>query len=665
MSTNTLILLLATLAAFTLFGARVWKRFGHLRFGRRSPPFRNWWQRIMGVVVYVAGQQRLFRFPLAGTAHFFIFWGFMLLFPTILQAIVEGFVPGFTFPVLGSWGPFLLLQDVIASLVALAVLYGLWMRAVVRPERYKGSHQAEGNLVLCFILTIMLSLLCMNGIRITLGEVPVALAGWQPISHLAGGLFAGMREAARHLLYGIFYWLHLGVVLVFLTLLPTGKHFHVVTSIFGVLLRNLAPVGRLPRPAEDTTEGVGRIEQFTRRQMFDWFSCTECGRCQEVCPAYASGLPLSPKLLVMGLRAHLFERGEALARSGNGHGPAADNVLARDLTGEVITDEVIWACTTCLACDRECPLFIEHVTPLVEMRRHVLAKQRADAQLMTALTNLRRYGNSFGKSDRQRAMWTREAGITVRDARKEKVHTLWYVGDYASYSPTLTAVTQATARLFDRVGLDWGILYDGERNAGNDVRRIGEEGLFEMLAAKNVLALAKAQFEEIVTTDPHTYNTLRNEYAELDPEFQRPVRHHSEVLAEALASGRLPVTRRLEVGVTFHDPCYLGRYNGIYEAPRDVLKAIGCRLIEMPNNRSRSVCCGAGGGRIWMEEEGVKERPAERRIREALELEGVEVFAVACPKDVTMYRDAVKTVGAEGRIEVKELVELVVEATGV
>ncbi|RPJ44330.1 MAG: (Fe-S)-binding protein, partial [Candidatus Latescibacterota bacterium] len=539
---------------------------------------------------------------------------------------------------------------------AVAVVYGLYLRLIAKPERYEGSHRAEGVLVLCLIFLITTSLLLMNAVRARLGHMEVH----PPLSSALTGLFAGVSDGGLRALDGIFYWIHLGAVLFFLTLLPLGKHFHVVTSIFNVLLSRLDPRGKLlPAKSFDGVPGMKNIEQFSWRSMLDWYSCTECGRCQDVCPAYNSGLPLSPKKFIMAMRAHLYERGVAL-ENGSKDAP----VLAKELAKDVITDPVLWSCTTCYACDQECPLFVEHIQPIVDLRRYALAQQRADNQLMTALGNFRRYGNSFGQSDRKRAMWTKDVVPRVKDIRKEPAHTLWFVGDYASYSATLIEPTRATARVFSRAGIDFGILYDGERNTGNDVRRVGEEGLFEMLAMKNKQVLEKCEYKEIVTTDPHTYNTLKNEYfVNGNGKDAPPVRHYSEVLDEALRTGKLKVSRKLGTKVTYHDPCYLGRYNGIYDAPRRVLEAIGCTIVEMPRNRTSALCCGAGGGRIWMEEEGVKERPSENRIREALALTGVECFVVACPKDLTMYQDAAKTAGAEGKLRVKDLIELVDEAT--
>jgi Fe-S oxidoreductase len=667
MSAESILVLVAFLASLSVFGYRLYQRFEHMRLGQPTRPFTQIGERFKALLVFVFGQRRLFRFPKPGLGHFFIFWGFVLLFPTIALAILEGIFPDIVVPFFGTFGPLALLQDLIAVAVIVAVLYGLYLRVIAKPERYQGSHQSEGTLVLFLILTIMTGLLLMNGLRQNLGDSLIEPAYWQPISILVGSLFIGLSEDAQQVIASAAYWIHLGVVLVFLAILPVGKHFHVVTSVFSIFLRNQEPPGKLPpAPQFDGQAGTKNVEQFTWQQMLAWYSCTECGRCQEVCPAYTSGLPLSPKLLIMDLRAHLFERGSALqAANGTGSGQAIGNgsgqmVLEKELTGDVIADEALWSCTTCYACDQECPLFVEHITPIVDMRRYLLTQQRADDQLMAALGNLRRYGNSFGQSDRKRAMWTKGMEPKIKDIRKEEAQTLWFVGDYASYSPALTSITQSTARVFQKAGLDFGLLYDSERNAGNDVRRIGEEGLFELLAMKNKAALDKTTFAEIVTTDPHTYNTLKNEYAANGK--LPPVYHYVEVLDRAIASGQLPIQRQLGYAVTYQDPCYLGRYNGIYDAPRRVLEAIGCQLVEMPRNRDRSLCCGAGGGRIWMDEAGTNERPSESRILEAISLGDVQYFVVACPKDVTMFRDAVKTVGQEGVIEVKDLIELVEEA---
>ncbi|KAA3609463.1 MAG: 4Fe-4S dicluster domain-containing protein [Planctomycetota bacterium] len=648
---KTLLVLLAVLVAFAGFAYQCYQRLSLLKLGRAGPPPADWGQRWKAVLVFVLGQKRLFRFPAPGTAHFLLFWGFLILLPTILAALLEGLFPDFVLPFFGSFGPLLLAQDLVAVLVAGAVLYGLYLRVLVKPKRYQGSHQGEGVLVLAFIFTIMASLLVLNGLRIEREVAPNPQ--WQPVSKAIGAWFGGLSFEAQHFWEEFAYWIHLGIVLVFLNLLPRGKHFHVVTSLFTVLLRNQEARGRLPEAvSRDGLQGAGDVRDFPRRWMLDWYSCTQCGRCQEVCPAFQSGQDLSPKKLIMGLREELERQGKRAAMEG---GAAAESLADR-----VLSESGLWACTTCFACDQECPLFIQHLPEIVDMRRRLLAEGHDDEQLMTALNKLRRYGNSFGESERKRARWTKALDFKIPDARKKAVKTLWFLGDYSAYSPALAEATKATAEVFHRAKEDFGILYDGERNSGNDVRRVGEEGLFQMLAQKNGAALAKARFERIVCGDPHTYNTLRNEYdfGEKTPE----VLHFSEWLLEALKEGRLPIGSPLGHKLTYHDPCYLGRYNDIYEAPRQVLQAIGCQVVEMPRNRDRALCCGAGGGRIWMDESGIEDRPSEQRVLEAAALEGVRYFVVACPKDLTMYRDAVKTKGLEDRLQVVELAELVAQA---
>ena len=651
--------ILVLLLLLTAGGVFVWKCYRllwvNLRRGQPSGIFNRWGERIKALVVYVAAQKRLFRFLIPGTAHFFIFWGFLILFPTILQAVVEG-LTAFTGEVysvpLAHFGPVMLLKDLLALFVIAAVIYDLYVRIVVDPERYKGSHRREGIRVLIYIFTIMFSLLVMIGININLGIDE--LGAWQPISSLVGQLFSWMPVGAQEVTREFAYWAHLGAVLLLLIELPGGKHFHVVTSAAAVFLRNLQPRGQLPtlEEVDEAPIGVSKVEEFRWRQMLDFYTCTECGRCQDVCPAYNSGHSLSPKLLMMDLRDNLISRGAALT-SGSSNGS-----LTSTLVGDVIAPETIWACTTCFACDQECPLFIEHVTPLVDMRRHLVVEGEIDAELQNALANLGRYGNSFGKSARMRARWAKKMDPKVKDARKEPVEYLWFVGDYASYSPTLIEVTKKTVEVFQAAGLDFGILYEGENNSGNDVRRVGEEGLFELLLEKNKDVLDKCEYKTIITTDPHTYNTLKNEYS-FSMNGDENILHYSQLLDELLASGQLKLTKKVGRRVTYHDPCYLGRYNDIYDAPRRVIEATGCEIVEMPRCRDTALCCGAGGGRIWMEEGEVEERPSESRIKEAAELEGVTEFVVACPKDVTMYGDAIKTSGHEENLAVMDLIDLV------
>jgi Fe-S oxidoreductase len=313
----------------------------------------------------------------------------------------------------------------------------------------------------------------------------------------------------------------------------------------------------------------------------------------------------------------------------------------------------------------ECPVFNEHIPLIVELRRRLVSQGEVEDRVQTVLMNLGRYGNSFGKSARSRASWTTGLAAPLKDARKEPVEFLWLVGDYASFDPRAQAVTRAAAAVFQRLGLDVGILYDGEQNAGNDVRRIGEEGLFGQLVEKNLQAMGKARFRAIVTTDPHTYHVVKHEYAAngSGPLHGVEVLHVVELLDRLVREGRVRFETPAGGTVTYHDPCYLGRYNGVYEAPRHLLRALGVRVVEMARNRDKAYCCGAGGGRIWMEDvPGIKERPAENRVREAAALSGVDTLVVSCPKDLVMFQDALKTTQLERALAVKDIVQLVESA---
>jgi Fe-S oxidoreductase len=314
----------------------------------------------------------------------------------------------------------------------------------------------------------------------------------------------------------------------------------------------------------------------------------------------------------------------------------------------------------CNACVEACPVGIEQAPIINQLRRRLVEEGELDPNLQSVLQTIHKSGNSFGERNRRRGRWTEELDFDVKDARREPVEVLWFVGDYASFDPRSQRVSRTLARILHSAGVEFGILYDGERNSGNDVRRIGEEGLFETLAEQNIATISECEFDRIMTTDPHSLNTLRNEYEQLGGEWK--VVHHTELLLELIDGGRLDARGHLSYRATYHDPCYLGRHNGVYEAPRQILRELGCTLVEMPRNRSNSFCCGAGGGRIWIPDQPGQERPSENRIREAVALEGIELFVVCCPKDVTMFEDAIKTSGNAERIELRELTELVEEA---
>ena len=634
----------AAFLTMAIFVAGVVRRIMRWRQGRPEKRGGNFWQRIWFMVLQVFAQRRTLDEKFPGLMHFSIFWGMLVLaigtaFATIDWDVTHLF---FGFQILTGWFyiVFELMLDILGLLAVLGLGMAIQRRYGTRPERlanFPAKKLAGDDLyVLVMLSFIVLSGYLTEGLRLAVTQPEWAV--WSPIGNAIAQLFLSLGDPTNQTLHLVIWSLHILTAFGALLSIPFTKLFHILSVPLNVYFRSLEPAGKLPAAVMEGGMGVKEWKQFTWKQLLDFESCTRCGRCQDVCPAYASAKILSPRNMMSKLEDHLWSNG-------------------RVLHGDVISPDELWACTTCRACVEVCPAFIDHVTTFVDMRRHLVDLGSMDKMLQDALANLGRYGNSFGQSDRMRAKWTQGVLPAVKDARREEVEYLWFVGDYASYNATLTDVTRRTAEVFSKIGLSFGILFDAERNAGNDVRRVGEEGLFEMLVGKNQQAFAKAKFRTIVTTDPHTYNTLKNEYPEMGK-----VLHYAELLDQMIASGQIKFSKKLGYKVTYHDPCYLGRYNGIYDAPRRVLEATGCEIVEMPRNRDRAFCCGAGGGRIWMDEKDVKDRPSESRVREAAALPGVEAFVVACPKDLTMFKDAVKTTGNEQNLVVKDLIDLVAEA---
>ncbi|HPW92512.1 MAG TPA: (Fe-S)-binding protein [Verrucomicrobiota bacterium] len=645
------LLWLLTLVAFGVFGRRAWQLIGLLRQGRYENRFDHPVRRVLHAVRHVLWQPRIFNERSIGLPHFLIFWGFVVYALCFNWSLVRGLFPFLPVPYPDEVNLTSFFLEVFSVLVLLSLGVAIVRRLFFAPKYLHLS--LDANLILGLIGLLMCSMVFFFAFRVV--HEGGAASAWLPFSSQLARAFAGLSPETAGTLTQAMWWLHMIVVLFFLVYLPYSKHLHLLASPFNVFFSQAAtrPVGDLGvlDAKDDLTSGASRWQELTWKQLLSGFSCAECGRCDRSCPATASGYPLQPQQIIQKIKDHMVH---TALNGGNGEG-------APKLIGDVITEAEIWACTTCMACMNCCAVWNEQVPLIVTLRRHLVSQGEVERTVQDMLANLQRYGNSFGKSDRMRAKWTQTSGLKIKDARKEAVEYLWFVGDYANFDPRCEDITRQTANVFARAGVDFGLLYEAERNAGNDVRRVGEEGLFEMLRDKNLQALGKAQFRKIVTTDPHTYHTLKNEYPW---NGHRPeVWHYTEVLAQLLEAGRLPLQKKLSGRVTYHDPCYLGRYNGVYEAPRRVLRALGVELVEMPRCRDKSFCCGAGGGRIWMEDtEKIAERPAENRIREAAALAGVTTFVVACPKDIAMFRDAVKTAGQEGKIVVKDLAELVAEA---
>jgi Fe-S oxidoreductase len=585
--------------------------------------------RLRRAVVDGVGQRKFLRGEQpAGIMHALIFWGFVVLLAQIVTLYGRAFAADWSPPWDGE--AFWVMRDAVEVAVIVGVVYMLYRRLIAHTprlfglqpaeQRYRDAPHWEGVLILLFILFIV-----------------------------GGGLLYDHFGSA----FG--WWLHNTTVLVFLCVLPLTKHFHILTGIPNVLLGKLPPpsaerplavdrapaagVAALDPPAKGLV-GVAETADLTWKQVLDTMACVECGRCTAVCPATAGGTPLAPRQLILDLRDRLYH--------GNGDGP-------------LVSSDAVWSCTTCMACVEACPVGIEHVPTIVDLRRHLVEQGELDPLLQKTLQSFASQGNSQGKSARMRARWTKGLDFKIPDARKEPVEYLWFVGDFASFDERAQQASRTVARVLHDAGVSFGLLYEGERNSGNDVRRVGEEGLFELLVEQNLAALGEASYEAIFTTDPHSLNTLRNEYPAYG--LDKPVYHYTELLADLVARGVIHLQTPLTgTRVTYHDPCYLARYNRITDAPRRLIEATGAELVEMPRNGANTFCCGAGGGRMWMMDSGdqAEERPSEQRIREAQGLGHLDYFLVSCPKDLAMYSDAVKVVGAD--FAVAELTVLVERA---
>ena len=651
MPAKTIVLAILTVATLAWSGYRFYRLL--------RPIFRSPWEnrfdriplRLWGLVTNIGFHTRLLKIKYSGLLHLMIFSGFVILFTGIVQAFGEGFFPGFSLALIGGHTWIALAQDLFDVIVMLGLAMAAVNRYIVKPARFKGSNERDATIVLLLIFAVVFDMLMQNTFRVASGGDPSAT--WRPASSALAGFFGlfGLHGDSARPVGEFFYWTHVLAILGFLAYIPTSKHLHIFVGIPNVFFRDLSPKGALPKAdLSKPSIGLKDVEQLGWKQKLDLYACTECGRCQDVCPAHAAGQPLSPKLLIMDLRdALLDEEGIGGHRKlGDGH---------RTLLGGSIQDATLWACTTCRACMEVCPLHIEHVPKIVDMRRQLVELGRMEPKLQDTLASLAQHGNSFNQSERMRARWTKELGFPIKDARKEPVDVLWFVGDFASYDPRVQRLTQSVARVLHEARVDFGILYESERNSGNDVRRVGEEGLFEMLAQHNMDVLSKCSFKRIMTTDPHSLNALGQDYQALGAKYKMV--HYTQLLLELLESGALELAGPIGKVATYHDPCYLGRYNNGFDAPRQVMKKLMVHVHEMGRCRENSFCCGAGGGRIWMDDTGIKERPSENRIKEAVALGDAKYFVVACPKDVVMYTAAVQALGMEDQIEVKDIIELV------
>ncbi|TMF44900.1 MAG: (Fe-S)-binding protein [Chloroflexi bacterium] len=576
--------------AVALFARRAQWLYRLVRSGKPAARFDNIPARAKAEAVVVVGQSKLLQRLLPGLMHAAIFWGFIVLLPTIAIAMIGVVDQHATLPWLGHQGWYALLVDVFAFLVLAGVITAFVIRKVQRPRRFVGSHMRE----------------------------------------------APYLERAA-------VWAHVLLILGFLVYLPYSKHLHIFLAAVNVFFGRTRARGRLePINFDAATDadvrfGAATATDLTWKQMLDTVSCTECGRCQDVCPAFNTGKELSPKLLIMALRDQLLS-GEST--------PIVPNA---------VSDNVVWDCVTCGACVRECPVGIEHIDHIVDLRRNlVMVESRFPDEAATMLRDVDRASNPWGKPQSDRAHWADGLGVRVLNAGEPAPDVLFWVGCGPSFDERAKQGAISTAKLLKEAGVDFAILGPRESCTGDPARRMGDEYTFQKLAKQNIGTLNEARVKKIVTTCPHCFNTIGNEYSDFGGRYE--VVHHTEFLAGLVREGKLK-TLAGDRTITYHDSCYLARHNDVREAPRELAAAAG-RAVEMPRNRERTFCCGAGGARMWMEES--RGRPInEERVREAMGT-GAETLAVACPFCTVMLDDGVRTTGA--KLQVIDLATLLSEA---
>ncbi|MBP3039100.1 (Fe-S)-binding protein [Bacillaceae bacterium Marseille-Q3522] len=682
--------LAVTAYAVYLFVYLIRTRIAYIKLGKKVEFDQELKVRLKKIWVNVFGQKKLLKDKKSGIIHVMFFYGFLLVQFGAIDLIIKGIKPGVHLPFGPLYGGFTFFQEIITLMILVAVVWAFHRRYIEKLVRLKRNFKS--GLVLLFIGGLMLSVLFANGMSLIWHGHELT---WkEPVASLIALGFSAINKTAAIILFYIAWWIHLLLLLTFLVYVPQSKHAHLLAGPANVFFNRLEKSGKLAKiDFEDEAQetfGVGKIEEFTQHQLIDLYACVECGRCTNMCPATGTGKMLSPMDLILKLRDHLTNYGAAvtskqpwvpafafhhtkgnqIALAARGQGAieaGASAVYQPSLIGEIITEEEIWACTTCRNCEDQCPVMNEHVDKIIDLRRYlVLTEGKMNPDAQRAMTNIERQGNPWGLNRKEREDWrsAREDVIipTVKEMKKadKEFEYLFWVGSMGSYDNRSQKIALSFARLLNKAGVSFAILGNKEKNSGDTARRLGNEFLFQELAAKNIEEFAKNDVKKIITIDPHAYNIFKNEYPEFGLEAE--VYHHTEILARLLRDGRLTPQYPVNETITFHDSCYLGRYNEVYDPPREIIKAIaGARFVEMKRNRENGMCCGAGGGLMWMEEE-TGQRINVARTEQALET-GPTVISSGCPYCLTMLSDGTKAKEVEDQVrtyDVAEVLELAV-----
>lgn len=631
-----------------LFLQAAWQRLALIRLGKEAERFDQPVKRLLGMFEYAFAQVRVVQRPY-GIVHLCLFWSFMVLLAANGEFILNGLVPSLSLALLPQplYHGLLFLFDIVSLLTLVCVGIAFFRRLVAPPAyletSYSKARSGEALLILSLIMTLMVAFFVLSAAETALGLRP---GGSAPLSALFAGVLAGQGSAALHSIAAISWWVHAIALLIFMLVLPRSKHTHILTAIPNCFVRSLEPLSTQPREtfAPGRSYGAGSASELSWKDLFDSFTCTECGRCQDVCPARGTGKALNPRQVVHDIKINLLNQkgaGQALIGKG-GEGS--------------ISPEAIWDCTSCGHCMAVCPVLIEHLPKIVALRRH-LVEMKADfpEELLNLFENMEQRSNPWGIAPSERSKWT--SLLPAKPFVAGETEYLFYVGCAGSFDNRNKQVTLAVATLLDKAGISWGILGKEELCCGDSARRLGNEYLFEQMALKNVELLKNKGVVKIVTQCPHCFTTVKNDYRQYGLELQ--VQHHSELLAELIAAGKLPVSAASAGTTLLHDSCYLGRHNEVYEPPRAVIAAAtGGQVTEFPRQRKNAFCCGAGGGRMWMEDD-----PATRinnaRVKEAMSQDPATI-CVACPYCLTMFEDGLKDVGS-GQVRVKDIAELLAE----